>query len=90
MKNTQVARLLAYVTGMVNRQLLLAFSDPPYNIDYEGYTDEKLKIQGDNITPEQFEASLVAVFSSCREALDSRCVCSKVPSENMTGVHMSA
>jgi ParB-like chromosome segregation protein Spo0J len=25
----------------------LVFSDPPYNVDYEGYTEAKLKIQGD-------------------------------------------
>jgi DNA modification methylase len=25
----------------------LVFTDPPYNVDYEGYTEEKLKIKGD-------------------------------------------
>jgi DNA modification methylase len=48
----------------------LAFTDPPYNVDYEGYTDEKLKIRGDNMTPEQFAEFLAAVFSSYREALE--------------------
>jgi hypothetical protein len=30
MKNTQVARLLAYVTGLVNQQLLLLQSESHY------------------------------------------------------------
>jgi DNA modification methylase len=42
----------------------LVFTDPPYNVDYEGYTEEKLKIQGDQMTPEQFQEFLGAVFSS--------------------------
>src|SRR4051812_367226 len=39
----------------------LVFTDPPYNVDYEGYTEEKLKIQGDRMTPEQFQEFLLAV-----------------------------
>jgi hypothetical protein len=27
----------------------LVFSDPPYNVDYEGYTEQKLKIKGDRV-----------------------------------------
>ena len=42
----------------------LVFTDPPYNVDYEGYTEEKLKIQGDRMTPEQFQQFLNSVFSS--------------------------
>ena len=42
----------------------LVFTDPPYNVDYEGYTEEKLKIQGDQMTPEQFREFLASVFSS--------------------------
>ena len=42
----------------------LVFTDPPYNVDYEGYTEEKLKIQGDKMTPKQFQEFLLAVFSS--------------------------
>src|SRR6202023_4403986 len=32
----------------------LIFTDPPYNVDYEGYTEERLKIQGDRMTPDEF------------------------------------
>jgi DNA modification methylase len=42
----------------------LVFTDPPYNVGYEGYTEAKLKIQGDQMTPEQFQQFLNSVFSS--------------------------
>jgi DNA modification methylase len=44
----------------------LVFTDPPYNVDYEGYTEERLKIQGDRMTDEQFNRFLEAAFRSCR------------------------
>ena len=44
----------------------LVFTDPPYNVDYEGYTDEKLKIQGDRMKPEEFERFLRDAFSGYR------------------------
>jgi DNA modification methylase len=47
----------------------LVFTDPPYNVDYEGYTEEKLKIQGDQMTPERFQQFLASVFSSYLSAL---------------------
>jgi DNA modification methylase len=54
----QVERLMA------GEKADLVFTDPPYNVDYEGYTEEKLKIQGDKMTPEQFQQFLNSVFSS--------------------------
>jgi DNA modification methylase len=44
----------------------LVFTDPPYNVDYEGYTDEKLKIQGDRMKPEEFDRFLRGAFASYR------------------------
>jgi DNA modification methylase len=44
----------------------LVFTDPPYNVDYEGYTEERLKIKGDRMTPQQFQLFLLATFSSYR------------------------
>jgi DNA modification methylase len=44
----------------------LVFTDPPYNVDYEGYTEDRLKIKGDRMTPEQFQQFLLATFSSYR------------------------
>src|SRR5579863_6030173 len=31
----------------------LVFTDPPYNVDYEGYTEDRLTIKGDRMSPEQ-------------------------------------
>jgi ParB-like chromosome segregation protein Spo0J len=47
----------------------LAFTDPPYNVDYEGYTEQRLKIQGDKMTREQFQEFLAGAFRSCATAL---------------------
>jgi DNA modification methylase len=44
----------------------LVFTDPPYNVDYEGYTDEKLKIQGDRMKPEEFDRFLRGTFANYR------------------------
>lgn len=44
----------------------LVFTDPPYNVNYEGYTEDRLKIQGDRMTNEQFSRFLEAAFRSCR------------------------
>ena len=44
----------------------LVFTDPPYNVDYEGYTEDRLTIKGDRMSPEQFQQFLLATFSSCR------------------------
>jgi DNA modification methylase len=44
----------------------LAFTDPPYNVDYEGYTEDRLTIQGDRMNDEQFSEFLAATFGSYR------------------------
>jgi DNA modification methylase len=44
----------------------LVFSDLPYNVDYTGYTEEKLKIQGDRMTPAEFDRFLRESFASFR------------------------
>jgi DNA modification methylase len=51
---------------MAGRQADLVFTDPPYNVDYEGYTDEKLKIKNDKMAPEKFTGFLGDVFASYR------------------------
>ena len=45
----------------------LVFTDPPYNVDYEGYTEDKLKIQGDRMSAEQFQQFLTAAFNNYRQ-----------------------
>ncbi|HXP85096.1 MAG TPA: site-specific DNA-methyltransferase [Bryobacteraceae bacterium] len=49
----------------------MLFIDSPYNVDYEGYTDEKLKIKGDRMTDAEFKQFLEAAFRSCRAAVKS-------------------
>jgi DNA modification methylase len=44
----------------------LVFSDPPYNVDYTGYTEDKLKIQGDRMSDADFKTFLEASFVSFR------------------------
>jgi DNA modification methylase len=45
------------------------FSDPPYNIDYQGYTQERLTIQNDQMSPEQFRRFLQESFQCFRSAV---------------------
>ena len=43
--------------------------DPPYNVDYEGYTEDRLKIQGDRLTAEQFQQFLLSTFRNYRRVV---------------------
>ena len=45
------------------------FSDPPYNIDYQGYTKERLTIQNDQMSPEQFKRFLYESFRCFRSVV---------------------
>jgi DNA modification methylase len=47
----------------------LVFTDPPYNVDYEGYTEERLKIKGDRMSDAEFKRFLESAFCSCRTAV---------------------
>jgi len=42
------------------------FTDPPYNVDYEGYTEEKLKIKSDRMSDADFKRFLEALFRASR------------------------
>jgi DNA modification methylase len=42
------------------------FTDPPYNVDYEGYTEEKLTIKGDRMSDTAFRQFLETAFRSYR------------------------
>ena len=44
----------------------LVFTDPPYNVDYTGYTEERLKIKGDRMSDTEFKQFLAAAFRSYR------------------------
>jgi ParB-like chromosome segregation protein Spo0J len=47
----------------------LLFTDPPYNVDYEGYTEARLKIKGDRMSAAEFKQFLEAAFHSCLSAV---------------------
>ncbi|MGD1093120.1 MAG: DNA modification methylase [Bryobacteraceae bacterium] len=55
-----VAKLMAGATAD------LVFTDPPYNVDYEGYTEERLKISGDRMSDSDFKQFLESAFRSYR------------------------
>ena len=45
------------------------FSDPPYNIDYQGYTKDRLTIQNDQMSAEQFKRFLQESFQCFRRVI---------------------
>ena len=47
----------------------LVFTDPPYNVDYEGYTEEKLKIKSDCMPAAEFKSLLQRSFHGYRETV---------------------
>jgi hypothetical protein len=47
----------------------LVFTDPPYNCDYEGYTEERLKIKGDCMPAAEFKSFLQRSFQGYRETV---------------------
>jgi len=55
-----VAKLMAGASGD------MVFTDPPYNVDYEGYTNEHLKIKGDRMSDADFKLFLQDTFRSYR------------------------
>jgi DNA modification methylase len=44
----------------------MVFADPPYNVDYEGYTEGRLTIKGDCMADEQFCEFLATTFGNYR------------------------
>jgi len=42
----------------------LVFTDPPYNVSYEGYTEDRLTIKGDRMSDAEFKQFLEAAFQS--------------------------
>jgi hypothetical protein len=57
----------AHVASLMGNEAAdMIFTDPPYNVDYEGYTDERLKIQGDRMSAEQYQHFLLTSFQHYR------------------------
>jgi DNA modification methylase len=61
--STDVGRLMAGDSAD------LVFTDPPYNVDYEGYTEDRLKIKGDRMSDADFKKFLEASFRSYRSGI---------------------
>lgn len=53
---------------MAGEQADLVFTDPPYNVAYEGYTEDKLTIKNDAMSAEEFRQFLKDTFVSYRMA----------------------
>jgi DNA modification methylase len=54
---------------MAGERADLVFTDPPYNVDYEGHTEQRMTIQGDRMSREEFERFLNAAFSSYKNVV---------------------
>ena len=52
-----------------NQEADMILTDPPYNVDYEGGTKEKLKIKNDNMNETEFYNFLLDSFKNMYEAL---------------------
>lgn len=58
------------VEALMDGQLAdMAFTDPPYNVAYEGGTKDKLKIKNDNMPAEEFQKFLTSAFSHMHAAV---------------------
>jgi DNA modification methylase len=47
----------------------LVITDPPYNVDYQGYTEEELTIEGDKMPLAEFKLFLLRTFEQYRRAM---------------------
>ncbi|MCB6992908.1 site-specific DNA-methyltransferase [bacterium 210820-DFI.6.37] len=64
------SEMVRFLTANGERKANMLLTDPPYNVDYEGKTREKLKIQNDKMEDEQFYMFLKKAFSNAYEAME--------------------
>lgn len=55
---------------MENSKANMVFTDPPYNVAYHGGTEEKLTIQNDNMSEDEFYCFLSNVFNNYAELME--------------------
>ena len=72
----------------------MVFTDPPYNVAYEGYTKDKLTIQGDRMSDGEFQRFLQSALVSCRHIVKAGaslyiCHASSVQREFQTAIEAS-
>ena len=51
-------------------EINLLITDPPYNVAYEGKTEDKLKIENDNMSDEEFVEFLSSAFMAADEVME--------------------
>jgi len=56
---------------MAGEEAEVVFTDPPYNVNYEGYTEDRLRILGDRMSDIDFKQFLESAFSSVRAVVKS-------------------
>ena len=61
--------LNVYKTLLGDELVSLVLTDPPYNVDYEGKTEDKLTIQNDNMEDEDFRKFLVSAFDCMNKSM---------------------
>ena len=60
----------ADVEALMNGNLAdLVVTDPPYGVDYEGSTEDALKIENDNLSGEEFDVFLSTAFERMNESM---------------------
>ena len=72
----------------------MVFTDPPYNVAYEGYTKDKLTIQGDRMSDAEFQRFLNSALESFRHIVKAGaslyiCHASSVQREFQTAIEAS-
>ncbi|HIG0360410.1 TPA: DNA modification methylase [Clostridium sporogenes] len=55
---------------MDGKKASMVFTDPPYNVAYEGGTEDRLTIQNDNMSNDEFYNFLFKVFSNYYELME--------------------
>lgn len=63
---TKPADLAAVLGGAVAHAI---WTDPPYNVVYEGKTKDKLKIQNDSLSDSAFWAFMLSAFTAAKDAV---------------------
>lgn len=62
-------KIETYKTLLGNETVDLVVTDPPYNVNYEGGTADKLTIKNDNMEDEEFREFLRSAFSCMSEVM---------------------
>lgn len=52
-----------YAALLGNEKAAMIWTDPPYNVNYEGKTDQKMKIKNDKMSPEDFRIFIDSAFA---------------------------